>query len=120
MLPYFLPLDGADHPSITLSLPLCLQGWLRDPVTVRVGSRMRIPSTLQHRCIVCDDEAKVASMCRQIRADLRGQGADEAPARVMVFAGSEAQARQLADPLRTVLWGDHKISGETYKRFDAT
>lgn len=39
------------------------------------------------------------------------QSEDEAPARVMVFASSEAQARQLADPLRTVLWGDHKISG---------
>lgn len=39
------------------------------------------------------------------------QSADEAPARVMVFAGSEEQARQLSDPLRTVLWGDHKISG---------
>jgi len=31
----------------------------------------------------------------------------------MVFAGSEGQARLLADPLRTVLWGDHKISGES-------
>lgn len=28
----------------------------------------------------------------------------------MVFAGSQEQARQLSDPLRTVLWGDHKIS----------
>ena len=42
---------------------------------------------------------------------MRRQSEDEAPARVMVFAGSEAQARQLSDPLRTVLWGDHKISG---------
>ena len=156
------------------------QGWVRDPVTVRVGDRMRIPSGLQHRCIVVPDEgAKVAAMCRQIRADLRGcaclrlccrergawsatrcsqalrlmppcaaggmgrpraracagavrvrhaarhaaprpaplaaracrQSADEAPARVMVFAGSEDEARRLSDPLRTVLWGDHKISG---------
>lgn len=50
-----------------------LQGWVCDPVTVRVGGRMRIPSGLQHRCIVVGDEAeKVAAMCRQIRADLRG------------------------------------------------
>lgn len=27
--------------------PVAMQGWLRDPVTVRVGARMRIPSTLQ-------------------------------------------------------------------------
>ncbi|KAL4447639.1 hypothetical protein ABPG75_004858 [Micractinium tetrahymenae] len=86
------------------------QGWVQDPVTVRVGVRMRIPSGLQHRAIVVDEAGKAAAMCRQIRADLRGQGADEAPARVMVFAGSEEQARQLAGPLRTVLWGDHKIS----------
>lgn len=52
--------------------PCLPQGWLRDPVTVRVGSRMRIPSGLQHRCIVVDEGAKVAAMCRQIRADLRG------------------------------------------------
>ncbi|KAL4428688.1 hypothetical protein ABPG77_009794 [Micractinium sp. CCAP 211/92] len=86
------------------------QGWVRDPVTVRVGARMRIPSGLQHRAIVVDAAGKAAAMCRQIRDDLRRQSADEAPARVMVFAGSEEQARQLAGPLRTVLWGDHKIS----------
>lgn len=39
------------------------------------------------------------------------QSEDAAPARVMVFAGTEEQAKQLAAPLRTVLWGDHKISG---------
>lgn len=41
----------------------------------------------------------------------RRQSEDAAPARVMVFACSEDQARALAGPLRTVLWGDHKISG---------
>jgi superfamily II DNA/RNA helicase len=81
-------------------------------VTVRVGDRMRIPSGLQHRVIVVPSEGdKVAAMCRAMRGDLRGQSADAAPARVIVFAGSEGQARRLADPLRTVLWGDHKMSG---------
>lgn len=28
----------------------------------------------------------------------------------MVFAGSEAQAAQLAGPLRSVLWGEHRVS----------
>ncbi|KAI3429427.1 hypothetical protein D9Q98_005521 [Chlorella vulgaris] len=87
------------------------QGWMSDPVTVRVGGRMRIPSGLQHRAIVVASEGdKVAAMCRQIRGDLRGQSKDAAPARVMVFAASEEQARDLSGPLRTVLWGDHKIS----------
>ena len=45
---------------------------MRDPVTVQVGARMRIPSGLQHRCIVVEEGAKAAAMCRQIRADLRG------------------------------------------------
>lgn len=40
------------------------------------------------------------------------QSKDAAPARVMVFAASEEQARDLSGPLRTVLWGDHKISGK--------
>jgi superfamily II DNA/RNA helicase len=37
-------------------------------------------------------------------------GDDVAPARVMVFASTEDDARRLADPLRTSLWGDHQIS----------
>jgi hypothetical protein len=46
---------------------------MSDPVTVRVGGRMRIPSGLQHRAIVVASEGdKVAAMCRQIRGDLRG------------------------------------------------
>lgn len=60
------------------------------------------------------DKAESNASCRAaLRHALprRRQSADEAPARVMVFAGSEEQARQLAGPLRTVLWGDHKISG---------
>lgn len=28
----------------------------------------------------------------------------------MVFAGSDAEARAAARPLRNVLWGDHKMS----------
>lgn len=67
--PLLLPLFPHPIPPTTHAR----QGWLRDPVTVRVGDRMRIPSGLAHRCIVVPDEgAKVAAMCRQIRADLRG------------------------------------------------
>ena len=49
-------------------------------------------------------------MCRQMRSDLKTGEQDAAPARVMLFADSEAQARALSDPLRTVLWGEHAIS----------
>lgn len=85
-------------------------GWMQDPVRVAVGDRMRVPRGLRHRYIVCGEAERVGAMCRQLRADLRAQSLDAAPARVMVFAASEAQARALSDPLRTVLWGEHKIS----------
>ena len=49
------------------------RGWVRDPVTVRVGVPMRIPSGLRHRVIVVPrEEDKTAALCRQLRADLRG------------------------------------------------
>ena len=54
----------------------------------------------------------VLHVCLPVYLPAHRGSEDAAPARVMVFAGSEAQARQLSDPMRTVLWGDHKISGE--------
>jgi superfamily II DNA/RNA helicase len=85
-------------------------GWVADPVRVAVGQRMRVPSGLRHRYIVADEAGRLGALCRQLRGDLRAGSPDGAPARVMVFAAGEAQARALAGPLRTVLWGDHKIS----------
>ena len=38
------------------------------------------------------------------------QGEDAPPARVIVFAASEAQAVMLAEPLRNVLWGEHTLA----------
>lgn len=85
-------------------------GWLRDPVTVAVGQRMKLPASLKHRYIVSEITGKVGAMCRRMRSDLKTGAQDAAPARVMLFADSEAQARAVADPLRTVLWGEHAIS----------
>ncbi|GAB4823402.1 hypothetical protein N2152v2_010448 [Parachlorella kessleri] len=86
------------------------RGWLQDPVRVVVGEEMEVPRGLSHRYLVVEERRKLAAMARQLRLDLRQQGQDAAPARVMVFASSEDQAQALADPLRTVLWGDHKLS----------
>jgi hypothetical protein len=38
------------------------------------------------------------------------QGQDSAPARVMVFVESEEAARRAATPLRSGLWGEHKVA----------
>ena len=85
--------------------------WLQDPILVRVGKRMTIPNGLWHRYIVVDHSSdKVGALCRQLLADLRQGNNDEAPARVILFAESEPQARMLADPLRTVLWGEHSLA----------
>lgn len=85
-------------------------GWLQDPVRVAVGARMRAPAGLQHRYIVTEPNGRLGAMFRQLRQDLKQQSPDAAPARVIIFADSEAQARVLADPLRTVLWGEHSLS----------
>ncbi|KAK9816599.1 hypothetical protein WJX72_002558 [[Myrmecia] bisecta] len=85
-------------------------GWMEDPVTVRVGRVGQIPGGLSHRYMVVDAPRKLAVLCRQMRQDLRAEGEDLPAPRVMVFADSEADARQAAPPLRSVLWGDHKMS----------
>ena len=85
--------------------------WVSDPISILVGQRMRVPRGLAHRYIVvAEPSAKGGAMCRQIRNDLKSGNQDSPPARVMVFADSEAQAKALAEPLRTVLWGEHALS----------
>lgn len=46
------------------------QGWLRDPVTLRVGPQ-GVPGGLQHRYMVVEEPLKLIAMCRQLRVDLR-------------------------------------------------
>lgn len=53
--------------------------------------------------------AKVSAKRGHVRGGRR-QGEDAGPARVMVFAADEEAARQAASPLRSALWGDHKVS----------
>ena len=85
-------------------------GWLNDPVRISLGSKMQVPSGLKHRYLVVDDTSKVPMISRQLRLDLKSSSPDTAPARVVLFADDEQQARRIADPLRTSLWGDHSIS----------
>lgn len=88
------------------------KGWIEDPVAVQVGGIKSVPKGLSHRYIVVDSNTttRLAVLTRAIRADLLGGGEDSPPARVMVFADSEEQAREVASPLRNVLWGEHSIS----------
>ena len=51
-----------------------LQGWLRDPVTLRVGPQGRVPAGLQHRYIVVEEGRKLIVACRQLRLDLQRCG----------------------------------------------
>lgn len=83
--------------------------WMEDPISVCVGAT-GVPPGLQHRYIVASQEQQLAAMARQMRVDLKEQGDDAPPARVMVFARSEDEAKGLAEPLRNVMWGEHKIS----------
>lgn len=86
------------------------KGWLKDPVVISVGKEMKIPSGLSHRYIVVEESNRLATLARALRADLKGSSPDAPPARVMVFAESEDEAKNLSTPLRNVLWGEHAIS----------
>lgn len=98
----------------TLDVPLIeaavSKKWIIDPVRIGVGRPMSVPAGLQHRYTVVPSQGKIGALCRQLLADLREGNQDAPPARVMLFADDEKQARALADPLRTVLWGEHAIS----------
>ena len=51
---------------------LASQGWLADPVTVRVGPVRQVPHGLAHRYIVVPDASRrLAAMSRQMRIDLQ-------------------------------------------------
>jgi len=103
-------LVGATLDDSLIEKAVALQ-WVQDPVRVAVGKRMHVPAGLQHRYItVAGETGKVGAMCRQLLEDLKSGSQDAAPARVMLFAENETQARALSDPLRTVLWGEHAIS----------
>ncbi|CAL8467542.1 g7080 [Coccomyxa elongata] len=103
-------LVGATLPSEDILDRYQQQGWMTDAVTLRVGRLGQVPAGLQHRYMLVDDARKLIVMCRQLRLDLAEQGEDAAPARVMVFVESEEAARAAAMPLRSGLWGDHKVS----------
>ncbi|DBA95016.1 hypothetical protein WJX77_005449 [Trebouxia sp. C0004] len=85
-------------------------GWLDDPVHVSLGLDEPVPPGLQHRYMVVPPERKLAVLCRQIRVDLKEQGEDAAPTRVMVFAPTSEAAQACASPIRNVLWGAHKVA----------
>ncbi|DBA85379.1 TPA: hypothetical protein ACH3X2_006058 [Trebouxia sp. C0005] len=85
-------------------------GWLDDPVHVSLGLDEPVPPGLQHRYMVVPAERKLAVLCRQIRVDLKEQGDDAAPTRVMVFAPTSEAAQACASPIRNVLWGAHKVA----------
>ncbi|CAL5219427.1 g1256 [Coccomyxa viridis] len=112
--------EGLDKPQLVLAgatLPKAAQlqgyvqkGYLRDAVTLRVGELGKVPAGLQHRYIVADQARKLLVMCRQLRLDLRQQGQDVAPARVIVFCADEDAAKRAAMPLRSGLWGEHTVS----------
>ena len=48
----------------------CLQGWMDNPLHVRVGAAGRIPAGLRHCFIAAEPHQKMAILCRQIRRDL--------------------------------------------------
>lgn len=84
-------------------------GWMEAPSHVVVGEGS-VPSSLQHRMIVCDSSRSLAVLCRQIRADLKRLGDDSPAARVLVFTPDETAAATVGDSLRKVLWGEHRIA----------
>lgn len=61
---------------------------------------------------VAHDGARPTGMfsVESLRGGCGRQGEDAAPVRVMVFVESEEAARAAATPLRSGLWGDHKVS----------
>ncbi|CAK0742325.1 hypothetical protein CVIRNUC_001388 [Coccomyxa viridis] len=103
-------LAGATLPSEAQLQSYTHKGFVRDAITLRVGRLGKVPAGLQHRYIVVDQARKLIVMCRQLREDLRQQGQDVAPARVIVFCEDEEAARRAAMPLRSGLWGEHTVS----------
>ncbi|KAG2436757.1 hypothetical protein HXX76_006281 [Chlamydomonas incerta] len=86
------------------------KGWLEEPVSIRVGKEGTIPSNLSHRYIVVEPERRLAALARSLRADLAAADADAAPARVMLFVNTPAEAAAVAEPLQSSLWTDHRMA----------
>jgi superfamily II DNA/RNA helicase len=91
------------------------RGRLRpDAVRVAVGTRMRPPPALRHRAVAVPAaegaRGRVGALARLLRADAAAGGPDAPPPRVIVFAADDAAARELARPLRAMLWGDHSMA----------
>lgn len=93
-----------------LSSTATSMGWLDDPTHVSLGLDEPVPPGLQHHYMVVPADRKLAVLCRQIRLDLKAQGEDAAPTRVMVFAPTSEAAQACAPPIRNVLWGAHKVA----------
>ena len=85
-------------------------GVLASPQLVGMGGGEVLPGSIEHLYAVVDAPRKLMTLARLLKKDLTDSGMDDAPPRVMVFASSDEQARQIADPLRTSLWGQHKLS----------
>ncbi|GIL51790.1 hypothetical protein Vafri_7708 [Volvox africanus] len=86
------------------------RGWLREPVSIQVGREGTIPTALSHRYIVVPAARRLAALARSLRADLAAADQDAAPARVMLFTNSPAEAAAVAEPLRGSLWSDHRMA----------
>jgi len=89
-------------------------GWVREPVLLRVGAKdgeAAMPTALSHRYVVCEESRRLALLARLLRRDLEALGDDpEQPARAMVFAQTPEDAAGATEPLRSALWGDHKMA----------
>ncbi|KAG2497537.1 hypothetical protein HYH03_004284 [Edaphochlamys debaryana] len=85
-------------------------GWLREPVSIQVGRENTVPPALLHRYIVVDPSRRLAALARSLRADLAEADQDAAPARVMLFVNTPAEAAAVAEPLRSSLWAEHRMA----------
>ncbi|GIM16732.1 hypothetical protein Vretimale_19319, partial [Volvox reticuliferus] len=86
------------------------RGWLREPVNIQVGREGTVPTALSHRYIVVPAARRLAALARSLRADLAAADQDAAPARVMLFVNTPAEAAAVAEPLRSSLWSDHRMA----------
>jgi len=85
-------------------------GILMAPVMCNVGEGKRLPGSIRHQHVVVKAPSKLMVLSRMLKEDLSTQDMDDAPPRAMVFASSDEEARAIADPLRTSLWGQHRLS----------
>ncbi|GIL92495.1 hypothetical protein Vretifemale_19957 [Volvox reticuliferus] len=82
----------------------------QEPVNIQVGREGTVPTALSHRYIVVPAARRLAALARSLRADLAAADQDAAPARVMLFVNTPAEAAAVAEPLRSSLWSDHRMA----------